>query len=80
MNRVGSHEAKAKLPQLLDRVQEGESIIITRWGIPVAVLNPAPSRPKQDLDRVTKAILRARKGRNMGDMTICDAIRLSRQR
>lgn len=80
MNRVGSHEAKTKLPQLLDRVQEGESIMITRRGIPVAVLNPAPSQPRQNLARVTKAILNARKGRNLGDMTICEAIRISRQR
>ncbi len=79
MSTVGSHEAKAQLPKLLDRVQEGESITITRRGIPVAVLNPAPHKSQVDLSHVTEEILKARKGRSMGDMTICEAIRLSRE-
>lgn len=38
---VGSYEAKTHLPQLLDRVEHGESIVITRHGRPVAKLVPA---------------------------------------
>jgi len=35
-----TYEAKAKLSELLDRVQEGESITITRRGEPIAEVRP----------------------------------------
>lgn len=38
---VGSNKAKTHLPQLLDRVEHGETIVITRHGKPVAKLVPA---------------------------------------
>ncbi len=37
---VGAYEAKTHLADLLDRVQRGEQIIITRHGKPVARLVP----------------------------------------
>jgi prevent-host-death family protein len=39
--RKVQYEAKTRLPQLLDRVEHGETIIITRHGKPVAKLVPA---------------------------------------
>lgn len=41
MTTVGSFEAKTKLAELLDKVEAGESITITRRGKPVAKLIPA---------------------------------------
>lgn len=38
---VGAYDAKTNLPQLLDRVEGGETITITRHGKPVARLVPA---------------------------------------
>jgi prevent-host-death family protein len=38
---IGSYEAKTHLPQLLDRGEHGETIVITRHGKPVAKLVPA---------------------------------------
>ncbi len=38
MTTVGAYEAKTHLPKLLNRVAKGEKIIITKHGIPVAVL------------------------------------------
>lgn len=35
---VGAHEAKTRLAELLDRVERGEEIVITRHGRPVARL------------------------------------------
>lgn len=37
---VGAHEAKTNLGQLLDRVEHGEVIVITRHGTPIARLVP----------------------------------------
>lgn len=41
MVTVGVFEAKTHLSSLLDRVERGETITITRHGEPVAVLAPA---------------------------------------
>lgn len=41
MATVGSFEAKTKLAELLDRVEAGETVTITRHGKPVAKLVPA---------------------------------------
>ena len=38
MDEVGAFEAKTHLPKLLDRVERGESVTITRHGRPVAQL------------------------------------------
>lgn len=38
---IGAYEAKTKLSALLDRVEKGESLTITRNGRPVARLVPA---------------------------------------
>jgi prevent-host-death family protein len=40
MNEVGADEARSKLSTLLDRVESGEEILITRRGKPVARLVP----------------------------------------
>jgi len=36
---VGAHDAKTRLAELLDRVERGEEIVITRHGRPVARLS-----------------------------------------
>jgi prevent-host-death family protein len=46
MKSVGSYEAKTHLPHLLNRVEKGETITITRRGKPIAVLSPAEGPPR----------------------------------
>jgi prevent-host-death family protein len=53
MREIQSSEVKARLPQFLDAVERGETIVITRHGRPVAHLVPAPAR---DRDRVRRAL------------------------
>ncbi len=53
MREIQSSEVKARLPQFLDEVERGETIIITRHGRPVAHLVPAPQRER---DRVRRAL------------------------
>jgi len=45
---IGAYCAEARLSELLDRVERGEQIVITRRGRPVARLVPEP-----ELDRTT---------------------------
>ena len=42
---IGAYEAKTKLSALLDRVERGESLTITRNGRPVARLVPVTAQP-----------------------------------
>ena len=58
MHTVGSYEAKTHLPQLLERVEHGESITITRHGKPVARLVPAiSSTPRPDVAAAIAAMV-----------------------
>lgn len=64
MTEVGSFEAKTKLAALLERVERGETIIITRHGKPVAKFAPLDDgarggRPFADILAEVRA-LRAR--------------------
>ena len=44
---IGLTEARDRLTELLERVLEGERMIVTRYGSPVAAIVPVPA----DLDR-----------------------------
>ena len=58
MIEVGAFEARNKLSALLDRVEQGEEIIITRHGRPVARL--VPTNPGIDLSQAQAALQRMR--------------------
>ena len=83
MSTVETIEANGHLPELLDRVAQGESITITDHGRPVARLVPAPPvRPsREELARVVKEMLEYRKrcGATLGDMTVREAIEEGRR-
>ena len=38
------HEAKTQLSRIIERVEKGEQIIISRAGVPVAKVVPLPAR------------------------------------
>jgi prevent-host-death family protein len=56
MKSVGSYEAKTHLPALLERVEQGEHITITRHGLPVAILSPATPQAAADRRKVIAAL------------------------
>jgi prevent-host-death family protein len=58
MQEIGAFEAKNTLGALLDRVQNGEEIVITRHGKPVARL--VPNTGRIDRSQVNAAITRIR--------------------
>lgn len=49
MTTVSVAEAKAQLSELLNRVERGEEVVITRRGKPVARISPT-ERPRQPID------------------------------
>jgi prevent-host-death family protein len=60
MSRIGAFEAKNTLGALLDRVEQGEEIVITRHGKPVARLAPCAAEIDHDSVRATLARMLAR--------------------
>ncbi len=50
MATYGVAEAKNNFTHLLDRVQDGEKITITRHGKPIAELSPTPKQSNLALD------------------------------
>ncbi len=46
--KIGSYEAKTKLPELLRQVKAGKSFTITNRGEPIADLVPSKASGKQD--------------------------------
>ncbi len=70
MIEVGSYEAKTHLPKLLARVVRGESITITKHGVPVARLVPVRDEPKRDIKSVIEEIKKLRRGHRLGNLTI----------
>ena len=62
MQTVGSYEAKTRLPELLRSVQRGDSITITRRGVPIARIVGIDHRDREDTDTVIARMKRARAG------------------
>ncbi|MGH7119578.1 MAG: type II toxin-antitoxin system Phd/YefM family antitoxin [Acetobacteraceae bacterium] len=80
MREIGAFEAKSKLGQLLDRVEAGEDILITRRGKVVARLtSPGPAA---DHERARGAVSRIRARRHgvlLGGLEIKDLIAAGRR-
>jgi prevent-host-death family protein len=75
MRELGAFEAKNKFGRLLDQVEHGEEIIITRRGKAVAKLVPAePGFDRAKARRAVAGILRLSKGITLGGLKIKDLI------
>ncbi len=61
MREVQASEAKTHLPQLLDDVERGETLVITRHGRPIARLVPEVDRRQEERDSAIANIEARRK-------------------
>jgi prevent-host-death family protein len=73
MQSVGAFEAKTHLPRLLEVVAAGESVIITKHGVPVAKLVPAHQQGPQP-GEVISSLRQARSGVTLGGLSLHDLI------
>ena len=62
MREVRASEAKTHLPSLLDEVERGETLIVTRHGRPIARIVPERDEKREDVRRAIEEIKAARKG------------------
>jgi prevent-host-death family protein len=70
MISIGAYEAKTKLAHLLDEVEAGRTVTITRHGQPVARLVPADGR--SDMADVIADVRAARRGVRRGRTSISE--------
>lgn len=76
---VGAYEAKTHLPSLLERVQHGERVTITKHGVPVAMLVPIVHVEKTDIHAIISELKTFAKGHSTGGMTIREMIEEGRR-
>jgi prevent-host-death family protein len=74
METVGASEAKTHLARLLKRVAKGERIIITKHGMPVAILQPADSTNRKPVREIIEQIKRFRRGNRLDGPSIWEMI------
>ena len=65
MREIQASEAKTHLPRLLDDVERGETIVITRHGRPIARIVPEQALRREKIEKAIENIkaLRSRIGR-----------------
>ena len=68
MREIQASEAKTHLPALLDEVERGETVVITRHGRRIARLVPETDRRQAEIDRAIDNI-RAR-GKRTGKIAL----------
>ena len=79
MREIGAFEAKNKLGTLLDWVEAGEEVLITRRGKAVARLVPAePGFDRAKARRAADGLLEARRGITLGGLNIKDLVKQGR--
>jgi prevent-host-death family protein len=75
MHEVGAFEAKNTFGNLLDRVEKGEEVAITRRGKRVArLVRDTGGRDRDQARRAAEAILEMSKGATLGGLRIKDLI------
>lgn len=61
MREIQASEAKTHLPQLLDAVERGETLIITRHGRPIARIVPEVGHQQERIQKAIAGIVALRK-------------------
>jgi prevent-host-death family protein len=74
MVEVGAFEAKTHLSNLLDQVERGETVVITRHGKPVARLVPMTGSSMDDRRRAIAQLKELRKGQTLGGLAVRELV------
>jgi prevent-host-death family protein len=74
MRRIGAFEAKNRLSELLDLVENGQEVLITRHGRPVARLVAAEPVDRAAARGAVDALKALRRGQTLGRTKLRDLI------
>ncbi len=69
MTKIGAYEAKTHLPRILDQVELGETVTITKHGREVARLIPVQAQPAP-ASEIVAALREGRRGVRLGRMSV----------
>ena len=76
---VGAYEAKTHLSELLEKVEAGEEIVITRHGAPIAKLVPVrPASSRAERQDAIDRIQALGKSLSLGSLKIKDLVQQGR--
>lgn len=79
MRTIGAFEAKNRLSELLQAVENGEEIMITKHGKPVARLSPVDQFDREKVRKAIEELKEFRKTRSLGGDKIKDLINEGRK-
>ena len=69
MITVGAFEAKTKLSAFLEKVAQGDEIVITKHGKPIARLVPAAVAGREQVDEAIAKLRKLRRDTTLGGMS-----------
>jgi len=70
MDFITSSDAQTRFDALLDRIAQGESVVITRHGRPIARMLPIAKRDPTARSAAIDRLMRFGEGRTLGDLTV----------
>jgi len=79
MKTVAAYEARTHLSRLLEDVARGETITITKHGVPVAKLVPPDGLTRTTGDAAVRSFREARRGNTLGDISLQELIEEGRR-
>jgi prevent-host-death family protein len=81
MKSFGTFEAKTQFSRILNLVEDGEEVEITRHGRPVAKVVPIKRRrpTREELERIAAELDAFREAHPLGDLTIKELIEEGRR-
>jgi prevent-host-death family protein len=79
VKKIGAFEAKNRLSELLDAAENGEEVVITKHGRPVAKLVPVEPFDREKARAAAEWLKRTRKERSLGGDSIVEMIREGRK-
>lgn len=80
MATVGAFEAKTRLSELLDQVERGEEIVITRHGEPIArLIAVVPERDESRRRELLERMAARRSERRLGEVAVRELIEEGRR-
>ena len=80
MKTVGAFEAKTHLSSLLDQVEQGERVIITKHGRPVAELVPVSRRDPSRIREAIEDLKGFQKTHGLGELSAKELVEEGRKR
>jgi prevent-host-death family protein len=70
VKHIGAYEAKTHLPRLLEEVSKGKEIVITKHGVPVAILRPYDDRKKYASKATINKLKQFRKDKRLDGLNL----------